>query len=135
MLNLKRLVVFVSLIMYTSNMLAQNSIPKDTLYGDYLGQEIGYLWVGTEDGLHKFNGYEFKVYLHDPNDSTSIKDDHIRDLHFTNDTLWAATNTKGISGFVPSKNKFFNLHLTIPNDDLDTSYRVFELTNTMQEPE
>ncbi|WNH08145.1 ligand-binding sensor domain-containing protein [Thalassobellus suaedae] len=144
MVDFKRLACYVLFLMTFHCVFAQNNILKDTLYGQYLGQQkglvqlnikgmsiddLGYLWVGTEDGLHKFNSYEFKVYLHDPNDSTSIKDDHIRGLHFTNDTLWIATNTKGISGFVPSKNKFFNLNLSKSNHELDTSYRIFELTN------
>ncbi|HBY67646.1 MAG TPA: hypothetical protein DEG69_07770, partial [Flavobacteriaceae bacterium] len=41
---------------------------------------LGYVWVGTEDGLHRFNGYEFKPYVAHAKDSSSIIDDHIRGL-------------------------------------------------------
>lgn len=88
--------------------------------------ELGYLWAGTEDGLHRFNGYEFKTYLHNPLDSTSIKDDHVRGLLFTKDTLWIATNSKGISGFIPSENCFFSL-IKNENLDLNISYKIMRI--------
>ena len=114
----------------------------DTLYINDIGQQngllqlnvkemalddLGYLWLGTEDGLNRFNGYTFKTYFHNPNDSTSIKDDHIRSLLFTKDTLWIATNTVGISGFIPSKNKFFTPFSIPQNTDLNTSYKILKL--------
>ena len=32
----------------------------------------GYMWFSTEDGLNHFDGYDFKVYRHDPADPSSI---------------------------------------------------------------
>lgn len=32
----------------------------------------GYLWIGTWDGISRFDGYTFKNYYHNPGDSTSI---------------------------------------------------------------
>ena len=37
----------------------------------------GFLWIATENGLNRFDGYKFKVYKHDPNDSTSLPGDNI----------------------------------------------------------
>ena len=34
--------------------------------------KYGYIWVGTEYGLSKFDGYRFTNYLHDEKDTTSI---------------------------------------------------------------
>src|SRR5210317_714921 len=116
---------------------SQILLEPQILHANLLGQEhgllqlnvksmaqdkLGFLWVGTEDGLHRFNGYEFKPYLHDPNDSTSISDDHIRGLLFRNDKLWMASNTNGISWYEPSKNRFFDLYTDQENIDLNTSY-------------
>ncbi|MBZ5858350.1 sensor histidine kinase [Flavihumibacter profundi] len=33
----------------------------------------GYIWTGTINGLSRFDGYEFKRYYYNPNDSNSIK--------------------------------------------------------------
>jgi ligand-binding sensor domain-containing protein len=32
----------------------------------------GFLWIATWDGLNRYDGYEFKNYFHDPDDSTSL---------------------------------------------------------------
>ena len=131
------------LFLFTTQFIyAQTSSLSDTLHINVIGQQqgllqlnvkalglddLGYLWLGTEDGLNRFNGYTFKSYLHNPNDSTSIKDDHIRGVLFTKDTLWLATNTSGISGFILSKNKFFRLFEDPQNKELNTSYKILKL--------
>jgi two-component sensor histidine kinase/ligand-binding sensor domain-containing protein len=141
---LKILIFSLPFLIISNGLLAQNVMMQDTLFFNHLEQEkgllqlnikdmaiddLGYLWAGTEDGLHKFNGYNFKAYLHNPNDSTTIKDDHIRGLLFTNDTLWIATNSKGITGFIPSQNKFFSPNISEKNNDINTSYKTLKINN------
>ena len=141
-LNISKL-IFIILFVQTVN--SQTTKGLDTLRVNILGQnegllqlnvkglaldDLGYLWAGTEDGLHRFNSYKFKPYLHNPTDSLSIKDDHVRDLVFTNDTLWIATNTKGINGYIPSKNQFFQLKLDSDNEKLNRAYKIFKINNS-----
>jgi two-component sensor histidine kinase/ligand-binding sensor domain-containing protein len=138
---MSRTILFFFILTF-STLSAQVLKQQDTLYANYLGQKegllqlnikgialdsLGYLWAGTEDGLHRFNSYEFKSFTHNPQDSTSLKDDHIRDLLFTKDILWIATNTKGIQGFIPSKNEFFSPDLPDFNNDFNTTYKVLKL--------
>ncbi len=52
----------------------------------------GFIWVGTEFGLSKFDGYRFTNYLHDGNDTTSISDNIITDFLVDSDgRLWIGT--------------------------------------------
>lgn len=86
--------------------------------------DLGYLWIGTEDGLLRYNGYEFKAYLHDPADSSSIPDDHIRGMQFTGGKLWLATNSKGIRYFLPAENRFYDFTGNLQESDLYTAYKI-----------
>jgi ligand-binding sensor domain-containing protein/signal transduction histidine kinase/DNA-binding response OmpR family regulator len=38
----------------------------------------GFIWIGTRDGLNRYDGHEMLVYRHDPADSSSISDSYIR---------------------------------------------------------
>ena len=57
----------------------------------------GYLWLGTNDGLARYNGYEFKVYGNEIGIDNSIVGNYIVDLEIdNNNNLWVAT-TNGLS--------------------------------------
>lgn len=40
----------------------------------------GYVWFGTDNGLNRYDGYDFKIYQNDPKDSTSIGGNRIVSL-------------------------------------------------------
>src|SRR5664279_460918 len=38
-----------------------------------LTDRFGYVWIGTINGLARFDGYEFKRFYYNPNDTASIR--------------------------------------------------------------
>jgi signal transduction histidine kinase/ligand-binding sensor domain-containing protein/DNA-binding response OmpR family regulator len=51
---------------YSSDMLSSN------MFTCIAQDRAGYMWIGTEYGLNKFDGYRFTNYLHDDRDPSSI---------------------------------------------------------------
>ncbi len=57
-----------------------------------LQDHLGYLWLGTLNGLVRYDGYSMKVFQHDKNDSSSISNGSISALYEDkNKTLWIGT--------------------------------------------
>lgn len=53
----------------------------------------GFMWFGTKDGLNRFDGYNYKVFQHKSDDSTSIGSNFIRYLHEYENEIWVGTDT------------------------------------------
>lgn len=52
----------------------------------------GFLWVGTEEGLNRFDGYQFKIYNNSVKDTTSLSHGHITMLYQDrNHHIWVGT--------------------------------------------
>ncbi|WP_071120923.1 ligand-binding sensor domain-containing protein [Romboutsia timonensis] len=52
----------------------------------------GYIWLGTNDGLCRYNGYEFKIYKHDEELENSITNNYIVDINQDNlGNIWVGT--------------------------------------------
>ncbi len=86
-----------------SNELNQNSVTK--LFMD----KAGMLWVGTQDGLHSYNGIQFDVFLNDSNNPNSIVGNYITDiLQSADDNLWVATYSQGLSRLDLTTGQFTN---------------------------
>jgi ligand-binding sensor domain-containing protein/signal transduction histidine kinase/DNA-binding response OmpR family regulator len=72
---------------YVENGLSNNSVACS------LQDKNGFLWFGTINGLNRFDGYSFKIFRHNPEDSTSIGSNFIRCLYEDQKGgLWIGTN-------------------------------------------
>lgn len=70
----------------------------------------GFLWIGTAEGLNRFNGHQFLRYRPDQEDSTSISDNFISALELdVTGQLWIGTQKGGVNYFDEKKDAFFSL--------------------------
>lgn len=64
------------------------------------------MWFGTLSGLNRYDGYKFKVFKHNANDSTTINDDNILNIQpGPNNKLWINTRA-GYVIYDPEKETF-----------------------------
>ena len=80
---------------------------SSSLVSDLCQDKQGYVWIATDYGLNRFDGYKFKSFLHDDNDTTSLQSNAIVSLLCDRKgQLWVGTNhgldrfDKGTSQFV-----------------------------------
>lgn len=67
---------------------------------------IGYLWIGTRDGLNRYDGKSFRVYRNISNDTSSLASNIIVDI--TTDSqnqMWVATE-RALNLYDPAKDIF-----------------------------
>jgi diguanylate cyclase (GGDEF)-like protein len=63
----------------------------------------GFLWLGTEDGLDRYDGYEVHRYVHDRMQSSSLPDSWVSTLAQDRaGTLWIGTAGGGVVGRNPN---------------------------------
>jgi diguanylate cyclase (GGDEF)-like protein len=56
----------------------------------------GFMWFGTEDGLNRFDGYEFRQLRHDRSNPRSLPNGWIAALVPSEDGLWIGTDGGGV---------------------------------------
>ena len=72
----------------------------------------GYIWIATDYGLNKFDGYRFVTFLHEDKDSTSLDYNAVVSLYCDKDgQLWVGTN-HGLDRYDREGNTF--IHYTFP---------------------
>ena len=67
----------------------------------------GFMWFGTQDGLNRYDGYNFVVYRHDSNDLNSLSDNRIRAIvEDASGMLWIGTEAGGLNKYDPGTDTF-----------------------------
>ncbi len=79
---------------------------------DIIQDQFGYIWIATQDGLNKYNGYEFDILKHKLNDSESLPNSYIHSLTINSQGLiWFGTN-RGLGAIDPKDHSIVKLNRT-----------------------
>lgn len=85
-------------------------------YGGFCMDADGYLWIGTQYGLLRFDGTNFNKYRYDENSEHSLSDNRIiKILRDSDDRIWVATG-EGLNLYDPYADNF--KRIILPNVDL-----------------
>lgn len=91
----------------------EDGLPSNTIY-DLIQDAHGFIWIGTDKGLARFDGSRMKVFVHDTDNPRSISSNVIKRLYEGKDgKIWIASSQMGLSCYDPS----------LPEQEAFTNYR------------
>jgi len=80
--------------------------PHTPIFGITKAQQ-GFMWFGTWDGLFRYDGISFEVYRNDPQDSTTIPANRIRNIfNDSSEKLWISCFNNTYAKYNPLLNNF-----------------------------
>ena len=82
---------------------------------DIVQDDQGFIWFGTWNGLNRYDGYNFKVFKHDPERQESLSGVFIYSLFKDRaGTIWVGTD-QSLDRFDPLTETFSHYHFDVPD--------------------
>jgi PAS domain S-box-containing protein len=116
-MNNFKIIILLILSIFNLTLLAQEIKFKPLSIEDGLSQNtvfailqdsVGFLWIGTQDGLNKYDGYQFTVYQHKPQNAHSLSHNEIYALYDdSRGVLWIGTGN-GLNQYDRQQDKFIH---------------------------
>jgi signal transduction histidine kinase/ligand-binding sensor domain-containing protein/DNA-binding NarL/FixJ family response regulator len=110
----------------------ENGLPENS--GNCIVQDyLGYIWIGTQNGLARYDGYSMKVFQPEKNNNRSISSGFIASIYEDkNKTLWIGTWDSGLNKY-DRANESFKSYKYDPDDTTSISnstiYSIYEDRN------
>ena len=139
----KALLIYSILIFFTSKSSAQENLlefkhltSNNGLSQNFISSIIqdrsGFIWIGTKDGLNRYDGYEFKVYRNKFNDSTSLSSNFVSAIYEdSRGRLWVGSSSLDL--FLPEKDAFKRIKIKLPYSNTDVTNNVNKITSIVED--
>ncbi|MFA8342620.1 MAG: two-component regulator propeller domain-containing protein, partial [Rhodothermaceae bacterium] len=76
----------------------------------------GFIWIATQDGLNKFDGYKFTTYRHEQNNKQSLSYNYLYTVFEDSDGyLWIGSDKGGLNRFDKKSKKFIHFKVDYQN--------------------
>ena len=97
------------------------------LINDICQDKFGFMWIATENGLNRYDGYRFTAYQHQPGDSTTLVSNIVVKLFCDSEgQLWVGTRM-GLSRYDYATDRFVNY--PFPKDEAPRVISIVERPN------
>ncbi|MFD2035210.1 two-component regulator propeller domain-containing protein [Belliella marina] len=80
--------------------------------------ERGFMWIGTYDGLNRYDGYDFQVFRNFPRDSSTLINNRIVSIYGRENEIWVGTK-RGLSVYDVLTGQFESRFLKIPSGNAE----------------
>ena len=85
--------------LYFERITVQNGLSHNKV-NCILQDKRGFIWIGTNDGLNRYDGHQFMIFRNDPENNSSISGNIITSLVEDSDSvLWIATQDGGLTKY------------------------------------
>jgi len=75
-----------------------------------LQDKYGYMWFATKDGLNKYDGFNFEIFRHDADDTSSLSDGYIQSIfEDSQGKIWIGTLSGGLDLFDHTIARFYHI--------------------------
>ncbi|GAB4046015.1 ligand-binding sensor domain-containing protein [Spirosoma litoris] len=96
---------------------------------DLAQDQKGFMWIATKDGLNRYDGYNFKVFTHDPYNPYSISDNACSALLIDHhNRLWIGTLNNGLNLYDERTQRFFHIAIRDQKVPGGASYEIRIMT-------
>jgi ligand-binding sensor domain-containing protein/signal transduction histidine kinase len=126
--HIKVFILFIAIHLFIFGIFGQSEVRfsnlsrveglSDNNINSILQDRYGFMWFGTQEGLCRFDGFNFMNFYHDASNVNSLASNTITAIYQTiNGDIWIGTINNGISRFDPLKNKFehYAVNENLPN--------------------
>lgn len=109
-----------------------DGLPHPVIF-TFLQDKRGFLWVGTDEGLARYDGYTFKIYRSDPDNANSLSGSSVLALHEDSaGSLWIGTRA-GLNKFDP-QTETFTRYQHDPNNPASLSHNTIAFNGIHEDP-
>ena len=125
------ILIITNLAMAQTQLTAESITIRDGLSSDYVTDVIqdkyGFMWFATDDGLNRYDGYQFTIFKNIPGDSTSLPTNSVGTLlEDSEGTLWIGTK-QGLVRYNRQSDSFTTYKLSESNEEwANSTLQIFE---------
>ncbi|MEO9887380.1 MAG: two-component regulator propeller domain-containing protein [Balneola sp.] len=105
----------------------EEGLSQSTVYA-FLEDDLGYLWIGTRDGLNRFDNNKFVTYYPSFDETNSLSNRSVRALVKDEEGfIWVGTDGGGVDRFNPKTSSFLNLCKLVTSEDCELKTNITSL--------
>lgn len=80
------------------------------LINDMIQDKEGFIWIATKGGLNRYDGYTFKIFTNDPEDTSSISSNAVSNLlEDSKGRIWVGTYDGGVNVYYKKTGRFLRI--------------------------
>jgi signal transduction histidine kinase/DNA-binding response OmpR family regulator/ligand-binding sensor domain-containing protein len=96
-------------VFHFNHLSTDDGLPSNEIRANVVRDRDGYVWIGTANGLARFDGYGCRNFYHSPDDPHSLSSNAVTSLMVdSKGRLWVGTFETGLSLYDASRDRFLN---------------------------